>query len=53
MAVKHTHEQCQMCVKAIRDLVEKAYVIEDKKIRHHHLENTLQLCDQLLREPTK
>jgi predicted Ser/Thr protein kinase len=53
MAVKHTHEQCQMCVKAIRKLVEKAYVVEDKVIRHHQLESALQLCDQLLREPTK
>ncbi len=53
MAVKHTHGQCQSCIKAIRKLVEKGYQIEDKKIRHHHLESALQLCDQLLREPAK
>jgi hypothetical protein len=53
MAIKHTHEQCQMCIKAIRKLVEKSYVVEDKTIRHHHLESALQLCDQLLRESKK
>jgi hypothetical protein len=49
---KHTHEQCQQSVKAIKDLIKSIDQL-DEQTRKHTCDSVLQLCDQLLREPKK
>jgi len=49
---KHTHEQCQQSVKAIKDLIKSIDQVNAES-RNHTIESVLQLCDQLLREPKK
>jgi hypothetical protein len=51
--IKHSVKQCRAVLKAIKKQIEKAYITEDKVIRHHYLEDALTLIDQLEREPNE
>jgi hypothetical protein len=52
MAVKHTHEQCQTVLKAIKDLTQQMGRVGDENVSNL-ADSVIQLCDQLLREPQK
>jgi len=54
MAVKHTHEQCQTAVGAIKNLLEQIKRSANKNSNSIHVcESALDICEKLLREPKK
>ena len=52
--VKHSHEQCQTAVSGIKNLLEQIKRASDKNSNTIHVcESALDLCEKLLREPSK
>jgi hypothetical protein len=51
---KHTHNQCQTAVSAIKNLLEQIKRSSDKDSNAIHVcESAIDICNKLLREPEK
>jgi len=53
MKVKHTHEQCQQAVAGIKDLIEQLQRLTTDETSIHVCESAIDICKNLLREPSK
>lgn len=53
MPVKHTHEQCQVAVSGIKELLEQIKRLSNDETSKHVCESAIEICNNLLREPKK